>query len=154
MRQSRRLARLIVQSRVQAPFTRTEQLREVAVTCSDTANRNRFLAQVFQALRMEVNGEMEALSALLTQSVGLLKPGGRMVVISYHSLEDRMVKRFLRSGNLEGKEEKDFYGNLLSPFRLVTRKAVVPSETELSENSRSRSARLRIGEKTNIENNC
>ena len=103
---------------------------------------------------MEVNGEMEALSALLTQSVGLLKPGGRMVVISYHSLEDRMVKRFLRSGNLEGKEEKDFYGNLLSPFRLVTRKAVVPSETELSENSRSRSARLRIGEKTNIENNC
>ena len=148
---SRRLARLIVQSRVQAPFTRTEQLRELAATCSDTANRNRFLAQVFQALRMEVNGEMEALSALLTQSVGLLKSGGRLVVIAYHSLEDRMVKRFLRSGNLEGKEEKDFYGNRLSPFRLVTRKAIVPSETELAENSRSRSARLRIGEKTNME---
>ena len=151
---SRRLARLVVQCREQQPFTRTEQLRELAATCSDVANRNRFLAQVFQALRMEVNGEMEALSALLTQSVGLLKPGGRLVVIAYHSLEDRMVKRFLRSGNLEGKEEKDFYGNRLSPFRLVTRKAVVPSETELAENSRSRSARLRIGEKVATEESC
>ena len=103
---------------------------------------------------VEHSAKLVALSALLTQSVGLLKPGGRLVVIAYHSLEDRMVKRFLRSGNLEGKEEKDFYGNRLSPFRLVTRKAVVPSETELAENSRSRSARLRIGEKVATEESC
>ena len=151
---SRRIARLIVKCRENVPFTRTGQLCEVAAACCDMANRNRFLAQLFQALRIEVNGELEALSSLLTQSVGLLKPGGRIVVISYHSLEDRMVKRFLRSGNVEGKEEKDFYGNPLSPFRPVTRRAVVPSESELSENNRSRSARLRIGERVLTGKTC
>lgn len=151
---ARRLARLIVQARATEPFVRTSQLRETAAACSPKPKENRYLAQVFQALRMEVNGELDALAALLTQSAALLRPGGRIAIISYHSLEDRMVKRFLRSGNLEGEEEKDFYGRSLSPFRLVTRRAVVASEEEQAENSRSRSARLRVGEKVLTDENC
>ncbi|MBP5395454.1 MAG: 16S rRNA (cytosine(1402)-N(4))-methyltransferase RsmH [Bacteroidales bacterium] len=148
---ARRLANMIVSRRRERPILRTAELVELAEACSPQPQRNRYLAQLFQALRMEVNGEMEALSALLVQSVGLLRTGGRLVVISYHSLEDRMVKQFMRSGNLEGKEEKDFYGRSLSPMRPVIRKAVTPSETELAENSRSRSARLRVGEKVDIK---
>ena len=148
---ARRLANMIVSRRRERPILRTGELVELAEACSPQPKRNRYLAQLFQALRMEVNGEMEALSALLVQSVGLLRTGGRLVVISYHSLEDRMVKQFMRSGNLEGKEEKDFYGRSLSPMRPVIRKAVTPSETELAENSRSRSARLRVGEKVDIK---
>lgn len=151
---ARRLARMIVQARAAEPFVRTSQLRETAAACSPKPKENRYLAQVFQALRMEVNGELDALAALLTQSASLLRPGGRIAIISYHSLEDRLVKRFLRSGNLEGEEEKDFYGRSLSPFRLVTRRAVVASETEQAENSRSRSARLRVGEKVLTDENC
>lgn len=144
---AKKLAQAIVKARETQPFTHTAQLRETIASFTPKQKENRYLAQVYQALRIEVNAEMEALQALLKQSVDLLKPQGRLVVISYHSLEDRMVKQFMRSGNLEGKEEKDFYGNPLSPFRLITRKAIVPTESELEENNRSRSARLRICEK-------
>lgn len=144
---AKKLAQVIVKERENCTFTHTAQLRELVAAFTPKQKENRYLAQVYQALRIEVNAEMEALQALLQQSVELLNPGGRLVVISYHSLEDRMVKQFMRSGNLEGKEEKDFYGNPLSPFRLITRKAIVPDDNELEENNRSRSARLRICEK-------
>ncbi len=144
---ARRLAALIVKARKEEPFIRTGQLKSVVSQCVSKQKENRYLAQVYQALRIEVNREMEALEALLQQSVELLNPKGRLVVISYHSLEDRMVKQFMRSGNTEGKVNKDFYGNELVPFRLITRKAVVPDEAEIERNSRSRSAKLRICEK-------
>ena len=98
---------------------------------------------VFQAVRIEVNQELDVLKELLWQSAEVLKPGGRLVVISYHSLEDRLVKNFMRAGNFEGKIEKDFYGNVISPFKPVSGKALIPNETEIEENSRARSAKLR-----------
>jgi 16S rRNA (cytosine1402-N4)-methyltransferase len=107
----------------------------------------KILAQAFQALRIEVNNEMEALQEMLRQSLQMLRKGGRMSVISYHSLEDRMVKNFFRSGNVEGKIEKDFFGNAFTPFALVNRKVIVPRESEQQSNPRSRSAKLRIAEK-------
>lgn len=110
-------------------------------------NRSRYLAQVFQAIRIEVNQEMQVLKDFLDSSLELLKPGGRLVVISYHSLEDRIVKNFMRSGNSEGKIEKDFYGNIERPFKLIVKKAMMPTEEEQRTNSRSRSARLRVAEK-------
>lgn len=109
--------------------------------------KQRYLAQVFQALRIEANDEMGALQEFLVQSQEVLKPGGRLVVIAYHSLEDRAIKYFLKTGNTEGKVEKDFYGNIYRPFKLVNKKAILPDPKELRENSRSRSAKLRIGEK-------
>ena len=105
------------------------------------------MAQVFQALRIEVNQEMDVLKEFLLQTSDLLAPKGRLLIISYHSLEDRLVKQFMRSGNLEDKLEKDFYGNNLSPFMVINRKAIVPSPAEINENNRSRSAKLRIAEK-------
>ena len=108
---------------------------------------NKVLAQLFQALRIEVNQELEALNAFLTQCPDVLKPGGRLVVMSYHSLEDRLVKNFMKTGNAEGKEEKDCYGNLLTPYTLITRKPVVPSDEETESNPRARSAKLRIAER-------
>ena len=110
---------------------------------------------MFQALRIEVNNEIEALKQLLTQAREALKPGGRLAVITYHSLEDRLVKNFMKTGNLEGKEAKDFFGRNLSPFRLLTSKPVTPIELdeEVEQNPRSRSAKLRIAEKTETEEN-
>ena len=108
---------------------------------------NKYLAMLFQALRIEVNGELEALKAMLQQAVELLNPGGRLVVMSYHSLEDRLVKNFFKTGNFEGELKKDFYGNPLVPLKLVTRKAVTAGEEELQRNPRSRSAKLRVAEK-------
>jgi 16S rRNA (cytosine1402-N4)-methyltransferase len=108
---------------------------------------NKYYAQVFQALRIEVNKELDALKELLTQSLEVIKPGGRLVVISYQSLEDKLVKNIIRSGKFEGEVEKDFYGNQLTPLTAITRKAIIPSEEEVSENSRARSAKLRIAEK-------
>jgi 16S rRNA (cytosine1402-N4)-methyltransferase len=108
---------------------------------------NQYYAQVFQALRIEVNKELDVLMELLTQSLEVLKPAGRLVVISYHSLEDRLVKNIMRSGKFEGEVEKDFYGNQLTPFKQITRKPIVPTEKENEENSRARSAKLRIAEK-------
>jgi len=109
---------------------------------------SKFLAKVYQALRIEVNREMEALREMLVQTEACLKPGGRLVVITYHSIEDRIVKNYMRSGNLEGVIEKDFYGNVQSPWKLVNRSVITPSEEELRENNRARSAKLRIAERT------
>ncbi|MEQ8702324.1 MAG: 16S rRNA (cytosine(1402)-N(4))-methyltransferase RsmH [Phaeodactylibacter sp.] len=109
-------------------------------------NRARYLAQVFQALRIAVNDEMGALEDFLQQCLEVLRPGGRLVVMAYHSLEDRMVKHFLKTGNVEGVQEKDFYGNIHRPFKVLTKKAVVPAKEEIERNSRARSAKLRIGE--------
>jgi 16S rRNA (cytosine1402-N4)-methyltransferase len=104
------------------------------------------LAKVFQALRIEVNQEMEALKEMLQAAMEVLKPGGRLVVITYHSLEDRMVKNLMRTGNVEGKADKDFFGKVSTPFRLVNNKVIVPDEKEVQRNPRSRSAKLRIAE--------
>ena len=109
--------------------------------------KNKFLAQLFQALRIEVNNEMDVLKSLLTQATESLKSGGRLVVISYHSLEDRIVKNFIKSGNFEGKVEKDFYGNPIVEYKQITRKPIMPEEMEINENNRARSAKLRIAEK-------
>ncbi|MDL2221658.1 16S rRNA (cytosine(1402)-N(4))-methyltransferase, partial [Parabacteroides sp. OttesenSCG-928-N08] len=107
----------------------------------------KYLAQVFQALRIEVNGEMKALREMLTQTLQVLRPGGRLVIITYHSLEDRLVKNFLKTGNFDGKVEQDFYGNINSPFQLINNKVIVPTAEEQERNPRSRSAKLRIAEK-------
>lgn len=105
------------------------------------------MAQLFQALRIEVNHEMDSLKQLLQQSSSLLKPSGRLVILTYHSLEDRMVKNFLKTGNIEGQTEKDFYGKINTPFKLINNKVITPSDEEIERNPRSRSAKLRIAEK-------
>lgn len=144
---SRKLASHIAERRKQSPIETTQSLTETAAPCAIRGKENKYMAQLFQALRIEVNQEMEALREFLQQSAEVLRPGGRLVVISYHSLEDKLVKNFLRSGKFEGEAEKDFYGNLITPFSLVTRKAVVASDEEIEMNGRARSARLRIAEK-------
>ena len=143
----RALARRIIKAREEKPITTTQELVEALKPSLPRGRENKSLSRIFQALRIEVNQEMEALEALLTQSVDALKVGGRLVVISYHSLEDRMVKNFMRAGNLSGEVEKDFYGNPLTPFKLITRKALVPDDEEINLNSRARSAKLRVAEK-------
>jgi len=147
IRNASRLSAEIVKARREKPVETTLELRSIAEKCAERGKENKFLAQVFQALRIEVNQELDALKEFLNQSSEALKPGGRLAVISYHSLEDKLVKNFFRSGNFEGEIRKDFYGNILSPLRVITRKAIVPGEQEISENSRSRSARLRVAEK-------
>lgn len=139
-----RLAREVVSRREEAPFVYTDEAAAFFERFAQKGKENKFLAMVFQALRIEVNKELESLEALLTQSLEVLKPGGRLVVISYHSLEDRLVKNFMRTGRLDGKEEKDFYGNNLSPIEPVVRKVMVPSPEEIERNPRSRSAKLRV----------
>ncbi len=125
----------------------TAQLVEAVRPCTPKKEEAKFLTKLFQALRIEVNGEMEALKMALEQALKVLKPGGRLVVMSYHSLEDRLVKNFLRSGNFRGEVEKDFYGRPQAPFEVLTRKAIVPSAEELERNPRSRSAKLRVAVK-------
>ena len=142
-----KVANCLVKARAAAPVTTTAQLVEAVKPCTPARDAAKFLTKLFQALRIEVNGEMEALKMALEQSLKVLKPGGRLVVISYHSLEDRLVKNFLRSGNFSGEAEKDFFGRSLAPFEAVTRKAVVPSAEELARNPRSRSAKLRAAVK-------
>ena len=137
----------IVRARETATIQTTAQLVEAVRPCTPKKDESKFLTKLFQALRIEVNGEMEALKMALEQSLRVLRPGGRLVVISYHSLEDRLVKNFLRSGNFAGAVEKDFYGRALTPFEILTRKAVVPSDEELERNPRSRSAKLRAAVK-------
>jgi len=138
-------ANCIERARTAAPIETTAQLVEAVRPCTPRGAESKFLTRLFQALRIEVNGEMEALKMALEQSLKVLKPGGRLVVISYHSLEDRLVKNFLRGGNFEGRVEKDFFGRPQTPFEILTRKAVVPSDGEQARNPRSRSARLRAG---------
>lgn len=147
VKNARRLASEIVMARAVGGLATTFELIEVLDKCVVGKNRNRYLAQVFQAIRIEVNDEMKVLQEFLEQSAEVLKVGGRLAVITYHSLEDRLVKNFLKSGNFEGKIEKDFYGNALVDFKLVNRKPIVPSDEELEINNRARSAKLRVAEK-------
>jgi 16S rRNA (cytosine1402-N4)-methyltransferase len=125
----------------------TTQLKEILQPLAQRGKENKFFAQVFQALRIEVNGEIDVLKKMLEQTSPLLKKGGRLVVMSYHSLEDRLVKNYMKTGNCEGKVEKDFFGNVLNDLVLVNRKPITASQEELESNPRSRSAKLRIAEK-------
>ena len=147
VQQAHLVAADIVRARNLEPIETTAQLKAAVQRRLPRGKENKVLAQIFQALRIEVNQEMEALTAFLTQCPDVLKSGGRLVVLSYHSLEDRLVKSFIRTGNAEGKEEKDFFGNLLTPYNMITRKPMVPSEEEIEGNSRARSAKLRIAER-------
>ena len=142
-----KIAACIARARAIKPITTTAELVAAVAPCTPKKDESKFLTKLFQALRIEVNGEMEALKMALEQSLKVLKPGGRLVVISYHSLEDRIVKNFIRSGNTDGKIEKDFFGRSTTPWSIVTRKAVVPSDKEIAENPRSRSAKMRAAEK-------
>ena len=143
-----KIAALIEKARRLVPILTTVKLAEVVTPVLPKGKENKVLSQIFQALRIEVNMEMDALQSLLEQSVDALKPGGRIAIISYHSLEDRLVKNFFTTGNIEGKLHKDFYGNPLTPFKLITKKAIIPTEQEIEQNPRARSAKLRIAEKT------
>ncbi len=140
-------AKSIEAARTIAPITTIGELLEAVKPATPKFGESKYYAKLFQAIRIEVNGEMEALKMMLEQSLKALRPGGRMVVITYHSLEDRLVKNFFRSGNFEGKVEKDFYGAAKTPFTLITRKAIVPPDEEIERNPRSRSAKMRVVEK-------
>ena len=140
-------AKSIIAARDAQPIITTENLKAALKTCAPRGKENKYFAQVFQALRIEVNAELEALEAMLKQSLEVLKPGGRLVVMSYHSLEDRLVKNFIKSGNFEGIIEKDFFGKAEVPFRRISRKPIIANEEEKAENPRARSAKLRIAEK-------
>ena len=147
VQQAHLVAADIIRARDLEPIETTAQLKQAVQRRLPRGKENKVLAQIFQALRIEVNQELEALTAFLTQCPEVLKPGGRLVVLSYHSLEDRLVKNFMRTGNAEGKEVKDFFGNLQTPYTIITRKPMVPSEEEIEGNSRARSAKLRIAER-------
>ena len=147
IKNSRTLAREILKARTQKAIESTQDLKTAIQAILPKNQEHKYLAKVFQALRIEANQELESLQVFLEQTPDLLKQGGRLVIISYHSLEDRMVKNFMRSGRIDGKEEKDFYGNSKSPFRVITRKAIQADEAEISNNNRARSARLRIAER-------
>ena len=147
MQQPQLIASDIIMARESEPIETTEQLKVAVQRRLPRGKENKILAQLFQALRIEVNQELDALNAFLTQCPDVLKPGGRLVVMSYHSLEDRLVKNFMKTGNAEGKEEKDFFGNLITPYHIITRKPIIPSDEEIESNSRARSAKLRIAER-------
>jgi 16S rRNA (cytosine1402-N4)-methyltransferase len=147
IKNARRLTSEIVRERKVHPVNTTMDLKTIAARCAPRGTENKYLAQVFQALRIEVNDEMEALKEFLEAALALLKPGGRLAVITYHSLEDRICKNFMKTGNFEGKVDKDFYGNVQKPFQQVHRKVITPQPEELERNMRSRSAKLRIAEK-------
>jgi 16S rRNA (cytosine1402-N4)-methyltransferase len=141
------LASIIYHNRKDKAIETVNDLKVMITKCVKRGKENQYYAQVFQALRIEVNKELEVLEELLKQSLEVLKPGGRLVVMSYHSLEDRLVKNFTRTGKLEGEVEKDFFGNQITPFTQITRKPIVPDEKEIESNSRARSAKLRVAEK-------
>lgn len=150
LQEGRRLARQIIKFRGTHHIETTKQLTEALQPSLPKGKENKFLSKIFQAIRIEVNDEMKVLEEFLTQTADALVPGGRLVIIAYHSLEDRLVKNYMRAGNLTGEVQKDFFGNPLTPFRLVTRKAIMPDEQEIIDNPRARSAKLRIAEKINI----
>ena len=150
---ARRLASLIVRTRENKKIETIGDFLELVKPFTGKDKEKKFLAQAFQALRIEVNDEMRALKEMLQQTLQVLKPGGRLVVITYHSLEDRLVKNFLKTGNFEGKSEQDFFGNVQTPFRMVNNKVIVPSDEEIERNPRSRSAKLRIAEKKGKKEN-
>lgn len=147
MKQARRAAATIVKARSAQPLTTVGRLLDVLTPLMPRDREKKELAKAFQALRIEVNHEMDALHDLLEAAIRRLRPGGRLVVLTYHSLEDRLVKNYMRAGNAEGRVEQDFYGNRLAPLRPVNTKVIVPSAREQEENPRSRSAKLRIAEK-------
>ncbi|MBK9291351.1 MAG: 16S rRNA (cytosine(1402)-N(4))-methyltransferase RsmH [Bacteroidetes bacterium] len=142
--QAKRFAEMVVQAR---PIHTTAELRKAVERLLPRGKEHKPLAQLFQALRIEVNQELEALELFLQQSIEMLREGGRLVVISYHSLEDRLVKNYMKAGNASGEPQKDFFGNQLNSMRLISRKAIVPSAEELELNNRARSARMRVAEK-------
>lgn len=144
--QSRQIARTIVQQRSTRPIATTGELKQVVQRFLPKGKENKVLAQLYQAIRIEVNGELAALEELLLQLPEIVRPGGRIALISYHSLEDRLVKRFIRDGQFSGEPQKDFYGNLLTPFQKVG-KAIVATQEEIAQNNRARSAVLRVAER-------
>jgi 16S rRNA (cytosine1402-N4)-methyltransferase len=144
LRNSRKIAKTIVTARLSVPFNRIFPFVEVLKPFLSRENEKKDLARIFQALRIEVNKEMDVLKSLLEQSLEVLNPEGRLVVLTYHSLEDRLVKNFIRSGNFEGKIEKDFFGNILSPLKAINSKVIIADDAEIERNPRARSAKLRI----------
>ncbi|ALO15159.1 Ribosomal RNA small subunit methyltransferase H [Salinivirga cyanobacteriivorans] len=147
LRNARKLAQVIIQARTKERIELTGQLKELIAPLFPRKAENKFLARFFQAIRIEVNQEIPALKSLLIDGTRLLKPGGRFAIITYHSIEDRLVKNYFKSGNLEGHIKKDFYGNPEVPYKVITRNVIVPDEDEIKQNPRSRSAKLRIAEK-------
>lgn len=147
LRQARRLAAAIVRERAKSPVDSVERLLEIARPFVSPKSEKKELAQIFQSLRIVVNDEIGALRQFLTQSLESLAQGGRLVIITYHSIEDRLVKNFMKTGSLDGKEQKDFYGRNLSPFKLINSKPIVADEAEVERNPRSRSAKLRVAVK-------
>ena len=144
IKNARRVASAIVKARNNAEITTIEQLLDVVTPLIDPARHKKELAKLFQALRIEVNHELDVLEEFLNGALKLLKTDGRIAIITYHSLEDRLVKNFFRTGNFEGKENKDFFGRNLSPFKLLTSRPIVPDDDEIERNPRSRSAKLRV----------
>ncbi|HZL76258.1 MAG TPA: 16S rRNA (cytosine(1402)-N(4))-methyltransferase RsmH [Bacteroidales bacterium] len=144
---SRRIAREIVAKRTADPLKTVNDLIAVVGKLAPFRQEHKYYAKLFQALRIAVNHEIDYLQEMLEQALSVLKTGGRLVVISYHSLEDRVVKNFMKTGNFEGEEKKDFFGNTETPFRLINRKGTTPGDEEIALNNRARSARLRIAEK-------
>lgn len=153
LRMAHRLAAIIVRERTKQPVTTTGKLATLTENILRTDRQKKELAKVFQALRIEVNGEMEALGELLTASARLLRPGGKLVVITYHSLEDRLVKNFIRSGNIEGTVKEDIFGNKETPFTTSARKMITPDTEEVERNPRSRSAKMRVAVKSDNTTN-
>ncbi len=151
LREARRMAAAVVKARATKPLQTTNELAQLLEPLFPRERSKKNLTLAFQALRIEVNHEMDALKEMLLQTAQALKPKGRLVVLTYHSLEDRLVKNYIRSGNMEGKVEQDFFGNKLSPFRQVNNKVIVPDAEEIERNPRSRSAKLRIAELTTPE---
>lgn len=147
LKNSRKIASVLAKARAVQPINTIGEFLEVIKPLFGREREKKELAKVFQALRIEVNHEMEALKEMLCATAEVLRPGGRLAVITYHSLEDRLVKNMMKTGNVEGKMEKDFFGNVETPFRLVNNKVIVPDEEEIAANPRSRSAKLRIAEK-------
>lgn len=147
LKNARQIARAVIKRRNTAPFARISDLLELLQPFVDRDREKKDMAKAFQALRMEVNDETGALCRMLEGAISLLVPGGRLVVLTYHSIEDRIVKNYIRSGNAAGKVEQDFYGNRLVPLKAVNNKVIVPAEEEIERNPRSRSAKLRIAEK-------
>jgi 16S rRNA (cytosine1402-N4)-methyltransferase len=147
LRNSRAISKKIVDARKQETITTTNQLIDIVACMASEKKRNQFLARIFQAIRIEVNDEMRALEEMLLDAVDMLNKGGRLVVLSYHSLEDRMVKNLMKKGKLKGELEKDFFGNPIKDLTEITRKVIVASSQQIEENNRARSAKLRIAEK-------
>jgi len=147
LQNSRRIAKEIVFSRGRKPFSSVNDMIDAIGKLAPFRQEHKFYARVFQALRIAVNHEIDYLREMLEQALEMLNPGGRLVAITYHSLEDRIVKNFMKTGNFEGEEKKDFYGNIETPFRIINKKGTAPGDEEIANNNRARSARLRIAEK-------